>query len=145
MKAINIITHPYLLIISFLLLLISGQHFGGFYMLYLLMALPHGGIHALFAVAGIAILIVGQIILKPGRKHQVEPVLNIVGVICLLVSIVLFFYNDKQKYNYDTFDQTVPLITLSLFGILSAGFIIRNLVKFPDDKSENGNVSLKRL
>jgi hypothetical protein len=38
MKAYQIITHPYTLIASFCLILISGQHWGGFYLLYLLLA-----------------------------------------------------------------------------------------------------------
>ena len=60
MKAIQVITHPVTLIISFLFILISGEHWGGFYILYLLLALPHGGLHALLGFVGIVILVIAM-------------------------------------------------------------------------------------
>ena len=39
MKKIKIITHPVTLILCFFLILISGEHLGGFYLLYILLGL----------------------------------------------------------------------------------------------------------
>ena len=46
------------LITSFLLIIISGEHLGGFYALYLLLALFYGGIHSLLGLSGIVLLII---------------------------------------------------------------------------------------
>lgn len=59
MKTIKFIGHPISLMIIFMLLIIEGDHFGGFYLLYILMALPHAAGYALLAVAGIASLLLG--------------------------------------------------------------------------------------
>lgn len=143
MKTRKIITHPYLLTISFCFILISGQHLGGFYLMYILMALPHGGIHALLAIAGIVILLMSHNYFKREKKYVIEPILNIIGAACLVLSLFFFFYNDRQGYNYGTFEQLVPQITLALFGILTIGFIVNNLIK-SGNKIVNGNLSLKK-
>ncbi len=50
MKALKIIGHPVLLISLYLLLIIEGDQFGGFYLLYLVMAIPHGVPYAIVAL-----------------------------------------------------------------------------------------------
>ena len=128
MKALKYFSHPNVLIISFLLVLISGEHFGGFYLLYILLALPHGGIHAILATLGIIILIYSNYKYKREFSFLIEPILNITGAILLLFSLGLFFYNDKGQYNYGTFFQMIPLISLALFGLLSIGFLANNVL-----------------
>jgi len=140
MKALNIATHPVLLIVSFLFILISGEHLGGFYALYLLLALPHGWLHSILAVAGILILALSFNLKKNGRVIS-NNILNIVGAILLVLSIVVFFYADKEGYNYGTFYQTVPIISLVLFGSLTLLFIIKNLVQSFSKKRIDTNVS----
>lgn len=142
MKAIKIITHPVLLILSFLFVLISGQHLGGFYLLYLLLALPHGGIHSLIAVAGILLLVLTYIKFRRENKFIIEAILNIVGSGFLVLSLVLFFYRDQQGNNSATFEQLVPQITLILFGVLTFAFIINNIVRSFSRKPVNGNLSM---
>jgi vacuolar-type H+-ATPase subunit I/STV1 len=143
MKVIKILTHPYLLIISFLFIMISGEHLGGFYMLYLLLALPHGGIHALLAVAGIAILLVSHHYSRKVQRSVIGAIINLIGLACLVLSLVLFFYNDKAGYNNGTFEQFVPQVTLVVFGILATAFIIRSFTR-SGNKPVNGNLSLKK-
>jgi len=91
MKAINYITHSTVLIISFMLVLISGQQFGGFYLLYIMLALPHGGLHAILAVMGIAVLIFSNYKYKRQFSYLIEPLLNITGAALLFLSLFLFF------------------------------------------------------
>lgn len=129
MKALKVVTHPYILLLSFLFILISGEHLGGFYALYLLLALPHGGIHAVLGVVGIVMLLVNHQLNKQGKVQGVR-ISNIIAAIFLAVSIILFFVNDKQRYNYNTFDQPVPVTTLSLFSVLFLLFIIKNAIPF---------------
>jgi amino acid transporter len=128
MKAINILTHTYTIIASFLIILISGENFGGFYLLYLLMALPHGGVHALLALFGIAVMIIAKNYFRERKNPLLIGTLNIFGVLLLLLSLFFFFYNDKGKYNYGTFYDLVPQITLIIFSIISVSFILVNLI-----------------
>ncbi len=142
MKAIKILTHPVLLIGSFLFVLISGEHFGGFYILYLLLALPHGGVHAMLALAGVLLILFSYIKFKRSKKYLIEPVLNIIGAACLSLSLFFFFYNDRQGYNAGTFDQLVPQVTFVLFGLLTIGFVIDNLTGSAGKKPANDKLSI---
>src|SRR5258708_4544298 len=123
MKAIKVVTHPALLISSFCLILISGEHFGGFYLLYLLLALPHGSIHALLAVAGIVLLLMNKKKNSSFQRYKIQQLLYIAGAACQVLSLYLFFHNDNKGYNLGTFEQWVPLISLALFALLTTGFV----------------------
>jgi hypothetical protein len=128
MKALKIITHPYTLITSFLLIIISGEHLGGFYALYILLALFYGGMHSLLGVSGVILLIVARN-LKGKAQNSFSGILNIGGAIFMILSIIIFFYMDKDGYNYGTFHQTVPIISLILFGLLVLLFLSKNVVQ----------------
>src|SRR6218665_639932 len=56
MKIIKWISHPVVVCFTFCMIFVSGDHFGGVYLLYILMALPQGGLHAILAISGISIL-----------------------------------------------------------------------------------------
>ena len=122
MKMIKLFTHPVVIIIAFLLILISGEHLGGFYLLYILLGLPHGAVHSLLAIVGIGLLFFTNYKYQQQFIFNIEPVLNIMGLIMLMLSLFLFFYNDKNHYNYGTFYQTIPVILLVVFALLVAGF-----------------------
>ncbi len=129
MKAIKIISHPATIIICFLSILISGQHLGGFYLLYILLGLPHGAIYSILAFTGVAILIFSNYKYKREFNYLMEPLLNIAGVIMLILSLIIFFIKDKEHYNYSTFYQTVPQIIMVVFVLLTFSFLIYNLLK----------------
>lgn len=140
MKLINIITHPVLVIISFCLILISGEHFGGFFLLYILMAIPHGGIHAILALVGTGLILFSYAKYKRESKLFIDILLNILGVFCLYASLLVFFYN-SWDYNEGTFQQSVPLSSLALFGIVSLGFLLNSITRFAKIKP-NGPTGL---
>lgn len=129
MKVFKIITHPFLLITIFLFILISGEHWGGFYLLYLLLALPHGGIHSIIAITGISMLIISFYRYRKTKSFLIEPILNTLGSLLLVLSLILFFYNDKQGYNDGTFHQVIPLITLGIFSLVTLFFITDNIYR----------------
>ena len=141
MKALKVITHPYTLIISFLLIIISGEHLGGFYALYLLLALYYAGIHSLLGLGGIILLIVTKRTGIKNKETSWPNVLNIVGAVLLVLSLVWFFYWDKEGYNYGTFYQFIPRLSLILFGLTALLFIGRNLFQSFNRKSINTKVS----
>lgn len=140
MKLINIITHPVLMITSFSLILISGEHFGGFYLMYLLMAIPHGGVHAVLALLGAGLVLFSYGKYKRQSRFFIEPLLNILGAFGLYASLWLFFYN-SWEYNNGTFRQTVPLVSLALFGAVSLGFLVNSIARFAGAKP-NGSAGL---
>ena len=127
MKPFRVLSHPYTLIICFLLIIISGENWGGFYLLYILMALPFGALHALLAIAGIASLVIGYHGFQ--KKLSVLKILNLVGVMFLLASLFYFFWADKHHYNYGTFQETVPLLTLIITAIIAVCFLIGTFLK----------------
>ena len=127
MKVFKFFSHPYVLIICFLMIIISGEHLGGFYALYILLALPHGGVHALLAVAGIIILLFGYHKFKRRKIHRAEILLNLTGLLLLFGSLYLFFADDRSHYNWGTFEQAVPVASLFLCGAVAIVFLIDNL------------------
>lgn len=135
MKLLTILTHPVLVICSFLLILISGQHFGGFYLLYLLMALPHGGFHAILALIGIGLLLLSYAKYNRENKFLIEPLLNVTGVVCLFFSLNIFFFR-SNSYNDGSFHQAIPLLTLILFLVLSLGFLSYSIFRFAKFKPD---------
>lgn len=134
MKILQFITHPIFLIFYFMFILISGEHLGGFYLLYILLALPHGGIHAIFAFLGIGILVLNYNKYKNRFNNLIEPFLNIIGALLLIISLFSFFYNDVDRYNYGTFYETVPLVILILFIMVILMFLIKNFIKIGSKK-----------
>jgi len=128
MKLIKILIHPYTVIISFFVILINGEGWGGVFLLYLLFGLPYGAIHSLLALFGIVLLLVNYHGYKRRKDTVLQCLIEIIGVIFLILSLFIFFFNDKQHYNYGTFYQLVPVIMLILFGIISLSSIVSNIL-----------------
>lgn len=125
MKIISILGYPLTIISSFFLLLISGRAFGGPYIIYLLLGLPHGADYSIFAIFGILSLCVTMYITRPNKNYWIKSALMIAGIILLGLSLFVFFQNDRMRYNYATFEQTVPVISIVVFGItVLCGLII---------------------
>jgi hypothetical protein len=136
MKAIRIIQNPVLLILSFLFIIISGEHWGGFYLLYILLSLPHGSIHAILGIAGIILLTTAYLKYKQGKIiSPARAVINISGLLLLILSLFLFFFNDKQGYNSGTFYQLVPLVSLCIFLLITISFVVYNIIGVTDKKT----------
>lgn len=115
MKILKILGHPVMVITLFLLLLISGEHFGGFYLIYIFLGLPHGALHSIVAIAGMGITALGYGF-RAAMKGVVQPVSSLVGISFMVAALFIFFINSKG-YNDGTFHQTVPLISFTFFGI----------------------------
>ena len=124
MKIFKILSHPYTLISCFLFILISGQHLGGFYVMYLLLALPHGGIHSLLAVAGIGILLLNFHQLRSRQNKMFSQSLDVLGLLLLVGSLLYFFLNDTQHYNWGTFDQGLPMFTICFTSFIGLCFLV---------------------
>lgn len=126
MRIIKWIGHPVALVIVYLLLIISGDNFGGIYLLYLVLSLPHAVPYAVLAGLGIAGVVIAFNIHSKAMLF-IKPLLYLVGIALMIFSLVLFF---ETGYNWNTFRETVPLSTFILFGICSICFLIRTLSSF---------------
>jgi len=122
MKLLKLISHPVLVCITFSVILISGDHFGGVYLLYLLMALPHGGPHAVLAFIGAAVILITYGRYRRQSRYLVDPLLNILGVFLLYASLWVFFFRSWEE-NDGTFDQAVPIISLAVFALSSLSLL----------------------
>jgi hypothetical protein len=124
MKAFKVIGHPVLLMSLFLLLIIEGDNFGGFYLLYLLLALPHGALYAVIAVAGLTSVFTGYKIYRI-RTHPIKPMLYLLGVALMILSLFIFFGKGNKNA---TFKELIPLTSFVLFGISLTFFLINSFV-----------------
>jgi hypothetical protein len=129
MKPINMLGNPAVLITVFCLILISGEHWGGFYLMYILLGLPHGAVHSIIAVAAIALLLFSHYKYKSAFTNIAESMLNIAGVVFLCLSLFFFFYRDRHQYNYPTFNQALPLVILGVFALLALCFMGVNIFR----------------
>jgi hypothetical protein len=124
MKGVIIfLTHPVLIATSFCFIIISGEAMGGFYLLYLLFGLMHGGLHSIIGFAGIILLLISTSL----SDMKLRILLRIAGLCCMITSLIRFFTQPGGSYNFDTFYQTTPLISLGIFCILSLIFLFANI------------------
>ncbi len=135
MKLIKIIGHPILVLSIFLLLLISGESFGGFYLLYICLGLPHGVPHAIIAVAAVASMVVGFNIQKK-QPGLIKPLLYLFGIGLMLLALITFF-SDSKGYNDGTFRQTAPLISFGIFGLCVLCNVILSVWLFVQSPGKN--------
>ena len=130
MKLMKLLGHPITVIIIFSLVLISGESFGGFYLIYLLIALPHAGLHALLGIAGIVTMLIGYRFTSSQLNWR-KPIFYLTGICLMILSLYIFFQRSKG-YNDNTFEQAVPIISFCLFGmcvLLNLFLVISLLLK----------------
>ncbi|MBB1287053.1 hypothetical protein HRH25_21905 [Flavisolibacter sp. BT320] len=142
MKLFKILSHPYTLILSFLFIVISGQHLGGFYALYVLLGLMHGAIHSVLAFLGIIVLLVMH---HAGWSQNSlrRQVANVTGTALLFASVYFFFSNDRAHYNWGTFEQGFPMFTLMLSAFIAICFLLGTFWKPHPKSSVNQNLLSK--
>lgn len=114
MKAFKILGHPVFVCTVFLLILISGKSIGGFYLMYILLGLPHLAVHAIISTIGLLAMVIGYN-LKPIHTNF-KSLLYIVADVLMVIGLVTFF-SLSRGYNDNSFEQTVPLISLIIFGL----------------------------
>jgi len=119
--------NPICIVIAFSMVLISQEHLGSFYFIYVFLGLPFRALHSLLGLSGMLIAFVNLLMFQK-KKEQIFRVLNILTTLLFYASLIVFFLQDRAHYNYATFEQTVPLIFMSLFVILSIGFIVINII-----------------
>ena len=121
MKTVKkILTHPLLIILIFCGIIISGEQMGGFYLLYILLGLPHFVVHSVLGIVGIICLLLTY------YAKQTRGLLSVIGAVCMIASLLYFFLQPNGRYNYNTFSEPLPLLTLIVFGALIVFFLVSN-------------------
>ena len=119
MKWSNIITYPIIQVFSFCIILISGPYFGGPYGFYLYHAVQEGLAFAITGLLGIVLCLLSLVIYKTA--------LQLTGTLLMLLSLAIYFWPPHWHNSSGTFQEPVPLLTLLLFLIISALFIIKTV------------------
>lgn len=127
----------------FLLILISGEHFGGFYLLYLIMGLPFGAAHSFIALAGLTLLFLGYKLFRK-RLHPLKPALYLSGDTLLIVALTTFFLK-SEGYNNSTFEQVIPLFSMGLFALCLICNIILSAFLFYKFYKANGTIGITQF
>lgn len=122
MKIIRWIGHPVIIIILYLLLIIEGDQFGGFFVLYLLLSLPHGATYAIIATVGI-IGLVYAFNIHSGRHSFQRLFLYVFSYLLMILALILFFSKGNK---WETFAPGVPMTSFLLFAFCSLCFLIRS-------------------
>jgi hypothetical protein len=118
----RVINHPLFIVCMFCAIIISGEQMGGFYLLYILLGLPHFVPHAILGVLGIVCLLFTYY-----NKQKMTFLLRVLGAAFTIASLLYFFLQPNGSYNYNTFNEALPLSTLVIFGIVVINFILRNI------------------
>jgi amino acid transporter len=117
MKIIKWIGHPVILVVLYLLLIIEGDEFGGFYMLYLLLSLPHLVPYSIIAAAGLSFIIIA---FNSKRSEKRIFAFYLFGYLLMLLSLIIFFSKGNK---WKTFELDIPLLSFIVFGISSLCFL----------------------
>ena len=127
MKLVKIIGHPVLVMSLFSLVIIEGEHFGGFYILYLFFGLTYFAPFAIAGLVGIATLIIGNNL--SSERRLIKSYLYLVGWLLLMASYLVFFQNSKNNHR-ETFETTGPIVSFVLFAISSICFLVNTVRLF---------------
>jgi hypothetical protein len=122
-RILLIVLHPLFIVLLFCGLIIYGEEMASFYISILMLGLPYGIMHAIVGVVGIALLVIGMIL----PKKTIPSIVNLLGALCLIISLYRFFTQPGASYNYNTFRALVPLILIIVFAFLITLFIIKQL------------------
>ena len=123
MKTLKWIGHPVVFVITYLLLIIEGDRFGGFFMLYLLLTLPHLVPYSVFSAFGIIAIVVGFNI-KKVKFQKIKLIFYFIGF-CLMVLALVIFFSKGNKWQ--TFNYMLPTSIFIIFGICGLCFLLNTI------------------
>ena len=108
---------------SFCILLVGSAYFGGPYVFFLWHAVQELYAYAIFGWMAIVIIICA--LFFNGRG---EAVLQFIGLVLMMVSLLVFIFSAEHAMNIYVWRQLMPLLTLALFGFM-AGNVVRKFIK----------------
>ncbi len=120
----TILSHPYPLLLSFLLVVTSVQPIVEFYCIYLLTGLFCGSLYSIAGSMGVIIILYSHFRYRRENFNLDACFINLVGSVLMIVSLFLFFL----IHHYDIIipghlNQLFPFTSLLVFCILVTCFI----------------------
>jgi hypothetical protein len=119
--------NPIWIIISYCCIIICGQKLCGLWFLSILYGLFF--LESLFcsipAITGI--LLIGIEVVNPKKQSKKRRYL---GIVLMYMGLTLYFLRDEASYNYNTFTEIEPLLSLLFFIITSILFFIATYQKY---------------
>ncbi len=80
------------------------------------------------------------------ENDKAKGMISIARSLFLVLSVFTFFYNDKDHYNWDTFQEVRSLISLGIFGLLWTLFVFKNIILIKRlNKTENPSTRLSNI
>ncbi len=122
-KNLSVILNPVIVVILFCCIIISGKSNGGLYIWYILLGLSHGAVHSLLGAAGLLLVMLGNLPKAPFTKSAI----NIAGGLLMAISLGYFFMQPGGSYNWQTFQQPLPLFTMVIFTVIIVGFMMKTI------------------
>lgn len=125
MQKINPATLRLLVSVSYCCIMISGMHIGGPWIAYLLITLftaalyPLSFAYAILGIGGLVMYLIRTYNFLGGAWLQ-----RLIGLSAMWLSLIVFFTSEGGAYNYSSFQEIAPLISLGLFVILTLWQII---------------------
>src|SRR5689334_8187432 len=118
MKFRRIISHPYTLMTSFFFIVVGAKPIGGIYFLYLILGLSYGAVYSILDIGGIAVILFSHFQYKRLVQSIDDCVINLADDILLILSLLLFFYFEAERFNVSLHGQVFSLLNLIVFGVL---------------------------
>ena len=120
----KIVSHTAILLLSYCIIIVSGKYTAGLFIQNVLGALNEGALFSIFGTIGVVVLILVYLV-KLGRpRNKKVVILNIIGIILLQSSVVMFFANAPYPNVSETFANPLGLISLLQFALISGFWLI---------------------
>lgn len=133
-NGINLVTHPLILALSFMLLIIADANSWGFFIQIVLGNLLPATVYGWLGFIGLLILLFSYSFIRH-KAVTLYGVANIVGALLMWASVYTFFLRPGGRSFYDTFFGFLPMVLFALYNLLSLVFIIFNLTRTNSDRS----------
>lgn len=126
--------NKFLVIFSYCFIIISGDHMGGPWIAYLILPLFFLQIDlvSIFGLFALTLLLVNFT-----KKNQEKLTLHLIGIGCMYTSLILFFTRNSTNYNLQSFHQTIPIISMSIFVLLSLLYSRNLFIKLLELREKN--------
>jgi hypothetical protein len=134
MKKISRAETSFIVILSFLLLLLTGEAFGGPYVMFYYYGLFSGILYSVLALLGLILLTTAGLFNQNkvlGRALSVTA-----GTLLLVISFIDFSSRGRLHQQSSITGQIIPMVALVLFGLFALFSIYVNLVRSFGRKSK---------
>lgn len=125
----RIVSHPLLLIMSFLMIIVAGRYMATLFYQNLWAGFVNGELYGFLGVTGILILIVNFLLHSINRwSSKSNAIVGLIGTLLILLSVVVFFTTTSWAYIVESFYNPVSIIGILCFLFLCICATTRNVL-----------------